>query len=63
MSIQEAECGMRAPGDVLFFGSFQCHVNRPAHKRAGTRHNDLQEMPIFKHCFMSWDPAFKYLSV
>lgn len=33
----------------------------PWTKRTNTRHNDLQEMSVFKHCFMSWDPAFKYL--
>lgn len=54
---------MRAPDVVLPFGSFQCRMNNPAQKRANTRHNDLQKMPVFKHCFMSWDPAFKYVFV
>lgn len=50
---------MRAPDVVLLFGSFQCHMNRPAQKRANTTHNDLQQMSVFKQCFMSWGSAFK----
>lgn len=30
------------------------------HKKRA-RHNDLQEMSVFEHCFMSWDPAFNYI--